>query len=78
MNTVKDQINVQLITLFRDFYGANYVLPEGLSIENVGEHIYGTLNDLPSLQDIFLNLLNEGVQSPHFLNAIEFVLDFVT
>jgi len=78
LDTLKDHISFRLETLFQQFYGEQYVLPEGLNIEDVGEHIYGEINDLATLQQILVDLLSQGVQSPHFVNALEFVVNFAT
>lgn len=74
LDTLRDHISFRLETLFLQFYGEEFRLPEGLSIETIGEHIYGGINDLTTLQSIFLDLLNQGVQSPHFQQAVNLVI----
>lgn len=74
LDTLKDHIGFQLETLFQLFYGEEFRLPEELGIETIGEHIYGGINDLTSLQDILLDLLNQGIQSPHFHEAVNLVI----
>lgn len=78
LDTLKLHICFQLETLFEQFFGHQYVLPEGLSIEHIGEQIYGGINNLEALQEIFVDLLSQGVQSPHFATALEVIVNFVT
>lgn len=74
LDTLKDHIGFQLETLLQLFYGEEFRLPEELGIETIGEHIYGGINDLTTLQEILLDLLNQGIQSPHFHQAIHWVI----
>lgn len=76
MDALQDQICFQLETLFKQFYGEDYRLPYGLSIEDVGEHIYSGVADLAALQQILVDILSQGVQSPHFENAVNFFIHF--
>jgi hypothetical protein len=74
LDTLRDHISFQLETLLQLFYGEEFRLPEELGIETIGEHIYGGINDLTTLQEILLDLLNQGIQSPHFHQAIHLVI----
>lgn len=77
LDTLRDHISFQLETLFKQLYGEDYVLPDGLSIEAVGERIYSEVTNLAGLQDILVDLLSQGVLSPHFVNAQDFVLNYI-
>lgn len=74
LDTVRDHICDRIATFFSQVYGQDFRLPDGLSIEDVGEHIYSGITDLATLQQIFVDLLSQGVQSPHFINAFHFVM----
>ena len=73
LETLRDHMGFQLETLFQQFYGEEFRLPEQLDIETICGHIYGG-NDLTTLQEILLDLLNQGIQSPHFHQALHLVI----
>lgn len=60
------EIEIQLETLFKERFGQYYVLPEGLTLSAVGEHIYSRVGTLAGLQEIFVDLLFQREQSPFF------------
>ena len=72
-DTLRDSIDSQLETLFKERFGEYYVLPDGLTFSAVGEHLYSQVETLAGLQDIYVDLLMEGLQSPYFLAALDFV-----
>lgn len=72
LDAVRDRICDLLETFFAR---ENYVLPVGLRIEAVGEHIYSEITDLPTLQQIYVDLLNQEVQSLYFINAMNFAIE---
>lgn len=71
------EMNIRLETLFKERFGEYYVLPDGFTFSAVGGHLYSQVETLQGLQDIFVDLFFEGGQSPSFLTALEFVLNWV-
>ena len=76
-DALRYEIDYLLETLFKERFGEGYVLPDGLTFSAVGEHLYSQIETLQGLQEVFLSLLFEGGQSPFFLTALEFVLNWV-
>lgn len=76
-DALHDEICIKLETLFKERFGEYYVLPDGLTFSAVGEHLYSPVETLEGLQDIFVNIFFQGGQSPYFLNALDFVLNWV-
>lgn len=54
----------------------DFLLPGGLTIQQAAAHIHLDVEDLAVLQHIYLDLVNHGIQSPHFIQALEYVLNF--
>ena len=77
LDTLRDHISFQLESLLKQLYGEDHVLPNGLSIEAVGEHFYSEVTKLAGLQEILVDLLSQGVLRPQFVNAHDFVLHYI-
>ena len=79
-DSVKEQICNKLQGLFNIYmnmnYGQDFRLPGRLTIQQVGAHIHLDVEDLAVLQNVYLDLVNHGIQSPHFMQALEYVLNF--
>jgi hypothetical protein len=78
-DTVKERICTQLSNLFEtDFhnYGQHFHLPHGLTIQQVAAHIHFDNDNLELLQDVYMNLVNQGMQSHDFIDALQYVLTF--
>ena len=77
-DSVKEKICNKLEALFH-LYGnsaQDFRLPRGLTIQQVAAHIHLDVEDLAFLQNIYLDLENHGVQSPRFIQALEYGLNF--
>lgn len=68
-DTIKEQINNKLEELLRVYFGPNFRLPPGLTIQEVG--IHQDLESLEQLLTIFKNLTEFGVQSTEFLLILQ-------
>lgn len=81
-DSVKEQICNKLIALFnlsmnmpngQDF---RFRFPGRLTIQQVASHIHDDVEDLTVLQNVYFDLIHHGVQSPYFMQALEYVLNF--
>lgn len=78
-DSVKEQICNKLEALFHIYGNMNsaqdFLLPRRLTIQQVAAHIHLDVEDLAVLQSIYLDLVNHGVQSPRFIQALEYVIN---
>lgn len=77
-DSVKEQICNKLIALFNLFMnmpnGQDLRFPGRLTIQQVASHIHDDVEDLTVLQNVYFDLIHHGVQSPYFMQALEYVL----
>lgn len=79
LESLRNQIEFRLESLLRQFYETDvYRFPEGLNLQQIVDLLYGEVNEISALQDILVDLLNQGVQSPHFVTALEVIVNYVT
>ena len=70
LDAVRDQIKTELLGLFHQRFGPDFVFPPGLSIDTVGERIYQGVPRLEDLQERYLSLLELGLDSGAFIYNI--------
>lgn len=56
--------------------GQDLRLPGRLTMQQVAAHIHLDVEDLAVLQNIYEDLVNHGLLSPYFLQALEYVPNF--
>lgn len=56
--------------------GQDLRLPGRLTMQQVAAHIHLDVEDLAVLQNIYEDLVNHGLLSPYFLQALEYVQNF--
>jgi len=79
-DSVKEAICNKLQALF-DLYmnmpnGQNFGFPGRLTIQQIAAHLHNDVEDLDLLQTMYFNLLDQGVQSPYFVQALQYVQTF--
>ena len=79
-DSVKEQINNKLTALFNQYMnmpnGIDYRFPGRLNIQQVAAHIHNDMEDLEVLQNLYFDLINHGVESAYFMQALNYVLSF--
>ena len=76
ITVLKEQIVYQLKLLFTVYKDTtpDVNFPPGIDLGQVAEGLFFREETVLSLNEIHLSLLNHGTQSPHFVQALEFVL----
>ena len=72
-DSLKEQICEKMEALFIHWNGANLPLPGRLTIQQVAAHIHNDVEDMGVLQQIYFYLVNQGMDSEYFLQALEYV-----
>lgn len=79
-DSVKETLSTKLQALFNQYMnmpeGQDYRFPGRLTIQQIAAHIHNDVEDLDLLQTIYLNLMDQGIQSPYFVQALEYVMTF--
>ena len=79
-DSVKERICTELKSLFNSQMnmpnGQDYRFPGRLTIQEVAAHLHNDVEDLDLLQTIYLDLVNQNLQSAYFAQALEYVLAF--
>lgn len=76
--TLKEQI-VSKIEIFYRVYKdttGDVNLPTGVNPQEVAERVFFSVDNIHWLNQIYLELVNQGTQSPHFAQALDYVLHF--
>jgi hypothetical protein len=79
IDVVKENIVKQLEILLRVYKDttANVNLPTGVNLHDVAERLFfREKGSIPSLNSLYLELVNQGTQSPHFAQVLDYVLHF--
>ena len=73
-DSLREQIcEKKMEDLFIHWYGANLPLLGRLTIQQVAAHIHNDVEDMGVLQQIYFYLVNQGMDSEYFLQALEYV-----
>lgn len=79
IDVVLENIVKQLEILLRVYKDttANVNLPTGVNLHDVAERLFfREKRSIPSLNSLYLELVNQGTQSPHFAQVLDYVLHF--
>ncbi|KAK7370572.1 hypothetical protein VNO78_35192 [Psophocarpus tetragonolobus] len=76
IDVVKDKIVDLLSILFRIYRDTtpDLNLPTGVNLQDVSERLFFRDEGVQCLNQIYLDLVNQGTHSPHFAQALEYVL----
>lgn len=78
MNVIKEKIVEQLSIIFRVYRDTtpdgNVNLPAEVNLQELSEHLFFRDESFQCLNQIYLDLVNQGTQSPHFAQALALVL----
>ena len=78
MNVIKEKIVEQLSIIFRVYRDTtpdgNVNLPAEVNLQELSEHLFFRDESFQCLNEIYLDLVNQGTQSPHFAQALALVL----
>nr|BAO50902.1 putative uncharacterized protein [Hevea brasiliensis] len=76
--TLKEQIVSKIEILFRVYKDTtgDVNLPTGVNPQEVAERVFFSVDNIHWLNQIYLELVNQGTQSPHFAQALDYVLHF--
>lgn len=76
IDVVKEKIVAQLSILLRVYRETteDVNLPTGVNLQEVSERLFFRDESIQCLNQIYLDLVNQGTHSPHFAQALEFVL----
>jgi hypothetical protein len=76
INALKDKIVSQLeriLRVYRDT-AVDVNLPTGVNLQEVAERLFFSDASIQCLNQIYVDLVNQGTQSPHFAQALDYVL----
>lgn len=79
-DSVKEMLSTKLQALFNQYMnmpcGQDLRFPGRLTIQEIAAHIHQDVEDLGLIQTIYSNLMDQGIQSPYFAQALEYVMSF--
>lgn len=72
ISALKEKRVSQLEILFRVYKDTtrDVNLPAGVNLQEVAEHLFFSNESIQWLNQIYLDLVNQGTQSPHFAQAL--------
>ena len=74
-DTIKGEICSKLQECFDLYFNMqNGQFPNGLNIGNVAANIHGDVENIEILQNIYFDLVNYGVQSASFVEALQSII----
>ena len=78
VGVLKEKIVSQLEILFRVYRDTteDLNLPPEVNLQEVASRLFFRDQNIPWLNQIYLDLVNQGTQSPHFAHALDYVLHF--
>lgn len=79
ISTLQEKIVSQLEILLRVYRDTteSVTLPLGVNLQEVAARCFFHNESIQWLNAIYLDLVNQGTQSPHFAQALELVLSFI-
>lgn len=63
-----------LFRVYKDTSDLHFELPPGVNLHDVAERLLFLEKGIPSLNQLYLELVNQDTQSPHFAQALDYVL----
>jgi hypothetical protein len=77
-DSLKEQISNQLENLLRIQFGQSFRLPRGLTLQQVACHLHQDMESVDVLQAIYWDLVNKGLQSHYFVQALQYIMTFLS
>lgn len=76
IDVVKEKIVDQLERILRVYRETteDVNLPTGVNLQEVAERLFFSDASIQCLNQIYVDLVNQGTQSPHFAQALDYVL----
>ena len=73
-----DSIKELICNILQDLLQSQDVhLPAGTSIQEVAAHLHGDIEELNILQNIYHSLIEHGVNSPYYIEAVAYIAQLI-